>query len=329
MLRKSKAEWYKPIQVAELLNRLRTGQAPAVNVYDLDSYRNLSKQWRNDVCIRLFGKTSTSSQRYQDDIWQALQPPVLATLDDQNRPDGRVESYIYRRYAASQESLVTALNYVLEPGERSFSLKELFDRFASNTSTRKSQDRLLECVVTCLFSSVLQVANASVTVDLAPSATLPGEVRDLAVRLVGYSGGTSAMNSDAKVMRGVATNSADGGIDAFTNYGLIIQVKNTQLKPAQVRKIVSELAPSRVVVVCGGISGRFNGEPLPENLVACVTKQELSNCFASFAVLGGEAYRVLLESLRFELKKEFPVALELPKLLLERSYIDPGSVEWS
>ena len=76
---------YKPIQVAEILHRDRTEKD--INLSDLTTYRTISKKWRDIFCIKFLGRTSTSSARYQDDIFNdnAIPPNVLAELGKENR----------------------------------------------------------------------------------------------------------------------------------------------------------------------------------------------------------------------------------------------------
>src|SRR5437879_2716543 len=97
---KSRVDLYKPIQIAEVLHRSRV--EGDIKVSDLSSYRNPSIHWRNEVTIRLLGKCSSSSARYQHDVWSdtAMPPESLVFLDEANRKnDGLVERYIYSRFA--------------------------------------------------------------------------------------------------------------------------------------------------------------------------------------------------------------------------------------
>ena len=59
---KSRVHWYKPIQIAEILyhHRIEKGW----NLNDLESYRNISKRWRDEISLQLVGRKSTSSQKF-------------------------------------------------------------------------------------------------------------------------------------------------------------------------------------------------------------------------------------------------------------------------
>ena len=76
VIRKSRVHLYKPIQIAEILYHHRIEQG--WNLNNLESYRNISKRWRDEVSLLLVGRHCTSSQKYQDNIFEAnAMPPAL------------------------------------------------------------------------------------------------------------------------------------------------------------------------------------------------------------------------------------------------------------
>lgn len=97
IINKARVHFYKPFQVAEILRQHRLGYID--DLLDLESYKNPSKKWRNDVSMRLVGRCSTSSARYQDDLFNqfATPPEVLSELGKVNE-NGLVEAYIYYRF---------------------------------------------------------------------------------------------------------------------------------------------------------------------------------------------------------------------------------------
>ena len=64
---KSRVDLYKPIHIAEVLNRSRT--VGDFDIAKLETFQNPSLRWRNEVTQKLAGKVSTSSARYQHDVW--------------------------------------------------------------------------------------------------------------------------------------------------------------------------------------------------------------------------------------------------------------------
>ncbi len=108
MITKSRVHLYKPIQIAEILHRDRV--CKDINLLDLQSYRNASKKWRDDMSLALLGRVCTSSAKFQDDIFSAMPPPLLNELGKINRhTNGSVEAYIYSRFTAKHTQLKNAL----------------------------------------------------------------------------------------------------------------------------------------------------------------------------------------------------------------------------
>jgi HaeII restriction endonuclease len=97
---KARIHLYKPIQIAEILHYHRTVER--INLLDLEIYRTPSRKWRDIICLRFLGRISTSSARYQDDVFNenAVPPKMLAKLGDINiQTNGVVEAYIYKKFA--------------------------------------------------------------------------------------------------------------------------------------------------------------------------------------------------------------------------------------
>ena len=96
VVKKARVHFYKPIQIAEILYRDRVERD--IDLDDIETYRTNSRKWRDEVCLRLLGRTSTSSARFQDNLFEsnATPPSVLMRLGEINRRhDGAVEVYIY------------------------------------------------------------------------------------------------------------------------------------------------------------------------------------------------------------------------------------------
>src|SRR5574339_83966 len=96
IIKKSRVHFYKPIQLAEILFHSRNGQ---LDLTDLESYRNASKRWRDQITQRLVGRISTSSQKFQDNLFEenAMPPRLLTELGKfNNQKNGLVDGFIYK-----------------------------------------------------------------------------------------------------------------------------------------------------------------------------------------------------------------------------------------
>lgn len=112
IISKGRVHLYKPIQIAEILYRDRVDGD--IDLSDLSTYRNASKKWRDVICVRFLGRISTSSARYQDDIFNenAIPSSVLEVLSTENKKyNGIVEKYIYDRFEQRFSQMASGLNY--------------------------------------------------------------------------------------------------------------------------------------------------------------------------------------------------------------------------
>ena len=124
VIRKSRVHLYKPIQIAEILFRHRIKKH--WDLSDLESYRNISKRWRDEVSLYLVGRKSTSSQKYQDNIFEdnAIPPKLLTDLGKLNKSGkGFIEAYIYKALKKRLSSVHAINRYISSSTAKNFSLK--------------------------------------------------------------------------------------------------------------------------------------------------------------------------------------------------------------
>jgi type II restriction enzyme len=70
IIQKARVHFYKPFQIAEILYHHRLANPP-INLLNVETYRNVSKRWRDDISLQLVGRYSTSSAKYQDNVFDA------------------------------------------------------------------------------------------------------------------------------------------------------------------------------------------------------------------------------------------------------------------
>ena len=158
-----RVDLYKPIQIAEVLFHSRI--VGNVDALDLATYQNPSLRWRNEITLRLAGKTSTSSARYQHDVWNptAMPPTVLAVLDAKNKmTNGAVERYIYLRYGERQGTVTKVISTIKTTSPENFQLGTLLDLFITQSGIRRSIDKAYEIVVYSLFETIITSLEAKV-----------------------------------------------------------------------------------------------------------------------------------------------------------------------
>lgn len=155
IISKSRIHFYKPIQIAEILYRIR--HYGDINPLNLEEYRNESKHWRDEVSIQLLGRKCTSSARFQDDLFNdnAIPPKVLNTLSHENLlTGGAVEAYIYRKFTNKHNQLFNALSYCRDSNKNNFSVINFINSFWNEPGLKRSLDKIYEIVVYALFSAL-------------------------------------------------------------------------------------------------------------------------------------------------------------------------------
>ncbi len=145
VIKKARVHLYKPIQVAEILYKDRV--ARDIELKDLETYRTQSRKWRDEVCMRILGRTSTSSARFQDNLFDsnATPPPVLVTLGEINRRyNGAVEAYIYEAFRQKHAQMSKWLDYVRYSDRTSFKLQNFIAGFRRDPGLARSVDKIAE-----------------------------------------------------------------------------------------------------------------------------------------------------------------------------------------
>lgn len=325
----SRIHFYKPIQIAEILYHDRT-QPGSVDIEVLESYRSISRRWRDEVSHRLVGNISTSSSRYQDNLFDdnALPPHYLSELALVNRQQaGIVESYIYHRMGQKWGDLSDAYNYLFESTQDSFNLARFLDFFERGTGLARSVDKAYEIVVYSLFSTLVDALNATITLALNnPNPHIIGDFEAFIQQVLGLSQDVPKITLPAQLYRAGVTNAADRGLDIWTNYGPIVQVKHLRLDLPLAERMLDELPTSTMIIVCKSADANLIQSLLNQlglRIRGIITQDDLENwyalCFKNYRTTLGSK---LLTDLRNEFRIEFPQLVEFEDFLNERRYTE-------
>jgi hypothetical protein len=340
---KQRAIMYKPIQIAEILNRCRKAEISTEDIEtSIEKYRNPSKRWRDEVTISLVNQRCTSSQRFQDNIFEpnAVPPQVIASLAKHNNENnGVVERYIYQHFWQRQEAIRGLWNFISEKNEKTFRLNEFLDLFRRDKKMKRSIDKGFEIVVYALFNALVHELNISITIQADKSKLgLLKEFEDFARLVLGIDSKTPSVIIPARLFRAGVSNAADKGLDIWANFGLAIQVKHIALTEEIAEDIVDETTADRVLIVCKdseketienichqlGFSIRIQGVVTQSFLIDWYEKA-LRGQFSK------EIGRTLMENLKREFQVEFPYSTTFPQFYKERGYDKiavPKSIFW-
>lgn len=252
VISKGRVHFYKPFQIAEILRRNRSGEL--TDLRDLESYKNASRHWRDEVSVRLVGRRSTSSARYQDDIFNesACPPSALAALGEYNKAtDGGVEAYIYRMFEAKLSSIGIILGKLREATTSTFDLSTIINTFEQRPGLKRSIDKVFEITVYALFSTIVRALRLRVSLTVGNADTrMLEDFGDFLNKVAGLKKGETSLIVDAHLFRLGSTNAADLGLDMIANFGLAIQVKHLTLDLEAINDICEGLDAERVVIVC-------------------------------------------------------------------------------
>lgn len=252
IIRKARVHLYKPIQIAEILFRDRT--VKDIDLSDLETYRTKSKKWRDLICIPFLGRTSTSSAKYQDDLFSktAVPPNVISILGkENNQKNGIVESYIYDRFKQRYGQMSNALNYSRNANKETFDLQEFIELFWNEPGLRRSLDKIYEIVVYSLFSVIVEELDVNIEVSLNPDKIdVLKEFESFAEKVICINSENTSFKSKANINRVGVTNAADRGLDMWANFGPAIQIKHLSLNEKLAEDIVSTVTSDRIVIVC-------------------------------------------------------------------------------
>lgn len=331
VIAKARVHLYKPIQVAEILYRDRVEKD--INISDLETYRSISKRWRDIICLRFLGRVSTSSARYQDDIFNenAIPPKSLVALSIENRKNkGIVEAYIYNRFAERFSQMSTGLDYCLSHDQNDFQIDNFLKLFWNEPGLRRSIDKIYEIVVYALFSALVECLNVKIQIssDKSKNAILQ-EFEDFAQRVLNLSANQNSITINARINRVGVTNAADRGLDMWANFGMAIQIKHLSLTEELAENIVSSVSSDRIVIVCKTseeklIVSLLNQIGWKSKIQSIITENDLKIWYekALRGKFAKETSTLLLSKLKNEIQVEFPATntVDFVKFKKQRKY---------
>jgi len=329
VINKGRVHFYKPFQIAEILRRHRTGEVN--NLLDLQSYRNDSRRWRDDVSNRLVGRSSNSSVRYQDDLFNenACPPEALAALGKHNKEtNGEVEAYIYGMFEAKVSSIGRILANIRRATAETFDLAKLVESFERRPGLKRSIDKIFEITVYALFSTVVRALRLQVSLTVGNAdQKLIKDFGDFLEKVVGLEKGTTSLVLNASLFRLGSTNAADRGLDIVANFGPAIQVKHLTLDANAIADICDGLTADRIVIVCKDtevtiVDAVIKQIGLSDRLQGLVTFSDLQTWYGvclspqNRNTLG----KSLLQDFIREFSNEFPSLDGLDSFISERGY---------
>jgi len=331
LIKKSRVHLYKPIQIAEILYRDRIFQD--IDLSNLESYRTKSKKWRDIVSKKLVGRTSTSSAKFQDNLFDenALTPNIIFKLGDTNRKEnGSVEKYIYSKFEDRFSQLAASIAYCKDNGIDKFKLDEFLALFWNDPGLKRSIDKIYEIVVYAIFSALVELLDVTIKINVNKNnLDILDEFEDFTEKILNLNKNNLSSNIPAKIFRAGVTNAADRGLDMWASFGLAIQIKHLSLSEELAQGVVDQISADRIVIVCKDVEAKtilslLNQIGWKSKIQSIVTWTDLEKWWekALRGKYSGLVGNKVLNNLRNSVNDEFPsINNELKYFLKERNYI--------
>ena len=315
LIKKSRADLYKPIAVAEILYRNRT---EGLDIEDLHSYRRRSYEWMRSIIEKLHRKTTQLNSRYWDQLFdnEVLPPKYLTELAMVNKDDGCVECYIYSHVQNKFDS-IAILRMNLESMQlENFSLASFLGFFENNAKFRGSVDKAYEIAVYALFDSLVSEMNAKVSLSIDKKAlSLLREFEDFSRLVLGCDSQHPVIEQPARLFRVGTANANDAGLDMWANFGPAVQVKHLSLQPTAAVDICNRVRADQLLIVCKScevesIRSLILQIGLDEKLRGIITENDLARWYTKcFLPQYKETLgKKIIASIIQEMKLEFPLS---------------------
>ncbi len=317
VINKSRVHLYKPIQIAEILFNERSNPDLNISLIDLETYRTKSKKWRDIVCMQFLGRVSTSSAKFQDNLFEdnAIPPNLLSVLGiENNEKDGIVEAYIYSKFEQKHMQLENALNYCLNSTKESFDLTSFLNQFWEQPGLKRSLDKIFEIVIYSLFEVITTAINVKIDIYYDPEKTgILNEFSEFAEKVLNLNSENNRKTIDAHFHRVGVTNAADRGLDMYANFGSVVQIKHLSLDEDLAKDVVTSITSNKIIIVCKSAEKKIINSLLSQigwrsRIQTVITVDELV-CWYQKALTGTYANVLgekIISTLSDEIKNEFP-----------------------
>lgn len=329
IIQKSRIHLYKPIQIAEILYHHRTENE--IDLSDLETYRKVSKRWRDEISLQLLGSVCTSSCKFQDNLFDdnAVPPEALVVLGKENeRTNGAVEAYIYRLFDKKHSQLQDIMDYCLEASPNDFSVKDVIDYFWKEPGLKRSLDKVYEIIVYALFITIIDALELKITITINQEKRgLLQEFQDFTKSIMQIDLSSPSALQRARVFRVGVTNAADRGLDMYSNWGPAIQIKHLTLDEDLASNIVDSVSADRIIIVCKDVEKKLLVSVLNQigwkaRIQSIVTEENLVGWYEKAlrgkysAMLAKPLLGILVE----EMQNEFPSIGETSTIIDSRHY---------
>jgi len=328
----TRAHFYKPIQIAEILYQIRSGNQE-VSALDLESYRSKSKKWRDEISEKLVGRSCSSSSKFQDNLFDdnACPPEAIELLSQFNIiNDGIVEEYIYGQFELKLSQFGSALNYINDVPLSEFNIDDFMSEFSSEAGLKRSLDKILEILIYSLFETIITTLDVEIDIKIKTKNKYIDMFDGFIKKVLLIDSGTrDSKTQKVHFYRAGVTNAADRGIDMYCSFGAVVQIKHLSLTEPLALDIVNTVSSDNIIIVCKDVERNIIESLVGQlgwksKIQSIITIEEVSTWY-SLIVKGNISQDIkqsLIDRISNEIKLEFPSSdsKELNIIKNERDY---------
>jgi hypothetical protein len=263
--------------------------------------------------------------RFQDDLWNAsaMPPEALNALANANSKH-QVEEYIYQHVYAKSSQMIE-IRKVLDQVQTLSDIQSIFDLF-NTPGLRSSADRLFEVFALSVLQTQIEKSDFTFTLS-GNSDSVKGITGKKLISIAEGQG------NDLELAKMGHTNAADAGLDIWTNFGVVVSVKNYNLDEDLFLKVLSDTPVGLLVVICETVSKNVEKELLKysnNRPVVLITRGELFED-AGTLLASSDLAKVFVNKLISFYDKEFPLTVTLENFMAKRNYriSPPGNPSWA
>ena len=317
LIKKSRLHFYKPIQIAEILYHHRTEKN--LNLNEVETFRNISKKWRDEITKKLVGSVSTSSQKFQDNIFDenAIPPSTLSELGKLNQ-NAIIEKYIYELISSKFKNLEKIISLCEDKDK--FDLSELLSAARNDNDLRRSIDKIYEVIVYSILTELFNDIELKIKLDVN-SNNINKKYKKYLNSFLNFD---TKKKVSSKVFRAGVANAADGGIDLWSNFGWLIQVKHLILDKETFKKIVEKQNSEKIIIICRDVDFDHKVEikKLSKHSINILVERDLYDI--ARVITKNENLKInLMNNIVRNLKEEFPMIgnkTKIEELFKKRGY---------
>jgi len=206
-------------------------------------------------------------------------------------------------------------------------LEKIINWFTEEKGLKKSIDKVYEIAVHALFTAIVEELKVKVSLEIeTPKPEILSDFKDFIRLVLGIRPNETKVSLPARLFRAGVTHAADTGVDIWTNFGPIVQVKHLSLTKDEVTNIAESVVAERIIIVCldaekNAIRSVLNQIGWGSRVQGIVTLDDLKGWYdTGLRKYASTMGKNVLKYLRVDFRKEFPMVTEIDSFLKERGY---------